>query len=113
MFRQFSLGPTKTYKVRVAAWVSGGTLPCDGYLTVTTVPYSGAPLTVTYGVQCLGAGKVAVWKTGGDLRRYVVRGGRCGCPADCGDRGVECKHRAAVALLAKEGLIQLNQTEAA
>lgn len=102
---QFSLPGTDTYVRRVCVWVPGGSLPADGFVTISCVKRNGlVDGPTTYGVQRNGL-RVTVWKLGGRVTQkpYVVTVGaeyQCSCRARAG-----CKHKDAAAELIRRGLI--------
>jgi hypothetical protein len=120
----FNLGKTETYISRPACWVPGGSLPCDGFVTVTCVKRNGdCDGPHTYGVKLDQLDRVTVWKLpDGDEgekpsavkdakakgqvkpRPYVgavtATGYRCNCRARVG-----CKHGDCVTELRKRKLI--------
>jgi hypothetical protein len=124
------LGPTSTFKSRMATWLAGGSSSCDGFLVVKAIPLNGKKVqSDTYGICQLPRTryewKVKVWKlppiTDDDLwgeykqkesqvdPGYVVtiKGNfyRCSCKGNCHGDGT-CKHAQAVKALIANGILK-------
>lgn len=114
--KRLVLTPGVTQKSVTALWIGGLTGPADGYLAVKVVPEYGAVEEETYGVQGTADGW-AVWKVSGGSKQkpYLVRvkGGKwvCGCKANRGGSGPECRHLKGVRHLASEGLLKRAQVQ--
>ena len=106
----FDLGPTETYRERVAVWVGGGDTAADRFLTITTRA-GNRTTTVTYAVNTdRSRGRPLVHlrplrdTTDGGPYWVERRDNRWTCSCRGFRPDTSCKHCDAVAAVQKEGV---------